>query len=606
METPRTPPTLADLARHGAERWPQAPALRWRTAEGTPRELTFAQAHDVSDEIARGLLALGLAPGDRVAIQSKLRPEWTLTLLAAASCGLVLVSLLPTTVPEEIVHVVNDCDAKAVICEDGEQLAKLRAALPALPGLRHIIVIDEEPRTDGEPGTTDPPTTLAGLRRAGSHAVPAAALARRRAAITPDDLLVIIYTSGTTGPKKGCALSHGNYVAVLKAHPAPPRRRPDQAYASNGTVFVVTGPHTIALLMQLLSWWAGYTFTSFSGGPPDTMPAELRAAAPAVVPLVPLALEMIYRSVLAPRSPAERAELVDAARAGLRVRRMRAAGEPVPPELQEWFDHTDRTLFAEVRERFGGNLRRATVSGAPVSPDILSFFVGCGLPLVECYGMTETAAAATTNTPDDNRLGTVGKPLPGVEIAISDDGEILIRGDNVFHGYWGYDEGEFGAVHDGWLHTGDLGELDRDGCLRLTGRKKELIQLSNGMAVTPHPLERELRAHPLISQAVLYGEARPHLVALLTLDAERAAQWAAERDLPADPRALAAHPLLTEELHRALDHANATVQEYFRAKAFHVLDRDLSMASGELTVSLKVARPVVHARFRELYEALYE
>ncbi|MFC0842482.1 AMP-dependent synthetase/ligase [Streptomyces noboritoensis] len=600
MQAPTTPLTLADLAPRGAEQWPQAPALRWRTPEGTPRHLTFAEAHEATDEIARGLLALGLAPGDRVAIQSTLRPEWTLTLLAAASCGLVLVSLLPTTVPEEIVHVVNDCDAKAVICEDGEQLAKVRAVLPELPGLRHIIVIDEEP------GTTAPPTTLAELRATGTRAVPAAALARRRAAVTPDDLLVIIYTSGTTGPKKGCALSHGNYVAILRAHPSPPRPAPDEPHASHGTVFVVTGPHTIALLMQLLSWWGGYTFTSFQGSSPDAMPAELRAAAPAIVPLVPLALEMIYRSVLASRSDSERAELVAAARQGLRVRRMHAAGESVPPHLQEWYDQAERTLFAEVRERFGGNLRRATVSGAPVSPDILAFFVGCGLPLVECYGMTETAAAATSNSPGDNRLGTVGKPLPGVEIAISDEGEILIKGDHVFHGYWGYDEGEFGAVRDGWLYTGDLGELDEDGYLHLTGRKKELIQLSNGMAVTPHPLERELRAHPLVSQVVLYGEAKPHLVALLTLDARRAAQWAAERGLPADPATLATHPLLLEEIGGALDAANATLQEYFRAKAFHVLDRDLSMATGELTISMKVARPVVHARFRELYEALYE
>ncbi|AYG78673.1 Long-chain-fatty-acid--CoA ligase FadD15 [Streptomyces hundungensis] len=600
MPPPTTPATLAGLSRHGAERWPGAPALLRRDPGGAPHHLTFAEAHEAGEEIARGLMALGLARGDRVAIQSGLRPEWTLTLLAAASCGLVLVSLLPTTVPEEIVHVVNDCGAKAVICEDGEQLAKLRAALPELPGLRHTVVIDEEP------GVTDPPMTLADLRTAGLHAVPAAALDRRRASVTPDDLLVIIYTSGTTGPKKGCALSHGNYLAVLRAQPVPPSRALGDADASNGTVFVVTGPHTIALLMQLLSWWSGYTFSSFRGGSPETLPAELRAAAPVIVPLVPLALEMIYRSILADRPASERAELIESARTGLRVRRMRSAGEIVPPRLQEWFDHAEATVFADVRDRFGGNLRRATVAGAPVSPDILSFFVGCGVPLVECYGMTETAAAATSNTPEDNRLGTVGRPLPGVEVAISDTGEVLIRGDHVFRGYWGYDEGEFGAVRDGWLHTGDLGELDQDGFLRLTGRKKELIQLSNGMAVTPHPLERELRAHPLISQAVLYGETKPHLVALLTLDARRAAQWATERGLPTDPRALSTHPLLLEALDKALESANAGLQEYFRAKAFHVLDRELTLENGELTVSMKVARPVVHARFRALYESLYE
>lgn len=447
--------------------------------EGTQRQLTFAEARVATDEIARGLMALGLAPGDRVAIQSRLRPEWTLTLLAAASCGLVLVSLLPTTVPEEIVHVVNDCDAKAIICEDGEQLAKVRTALPELPGLRHVIVIDEEPAAE------DAPRTLAELRTAGSHAVPAAALARRRAAVTP----TTCWSSSTPRepPARRRAARSPTATTWRCCGPIPRLR---SAHRTSRT------PRTAPSSSSPAPTPSPCSCNCSAGGPDTPSPAstaarptgcrmELRAASPAIVPLVPLALEMIYRSVLAPRSAAERAELIDAARTGLRVRRMRAAGETVPDGLQKWFDHAENTLFAEVRERFGGNLRRATVSGAPVSPDILSFFVGCGLPLVECYGMTETAAAATSNTPGDNRLGTVGTPLPGVEIAISGDGEVLIKGDHVFHGYWGYDEGEFGAVRDGWLHTGDLGALDRDGFLRLTGRKKELIQLSNGMAVTP-------------------------------------------------------------------------------------------------------------------------
>ncbi|MEU5432010.1 AMP-dependent synthetase/ligase [Streptomyces sp. NPDC020719] len=600
--SPNTPhsPTLAHLTERAADQWPQAPALRWREPDGTLHHLTFAEAHTAAEEIARGLMALGLAPGDRIAVQSRLRPEWTLLLLAAASSGLVLVSLLPTTVPEEIAHVLNDCDAKAVICEDADQLAKVEAARPRIPGLRQVLVMDEVA------GRDDPPLTLARLRAAGEHAVTPAALARRRASVRPDDLLVIIYTSGTTGPKKGCALSHGNYVAVLAAHPSPPRSPLASPDASNGTIFVVTGPHTIALLMQLLTWWSGYTLSWFQGGSADEMAAELQAARPSIVPLVPLALENIYRAVLAAH-PAERhPQLLDAARTGLRVRELRAAGQPVPDDLQEWFERTDRTLFAEVRERFGGNLRRATVSGAPVSRDILTFFVGCGLPLVECYGMTETAAAATSNTPDDNRIGTVGKPLPGVEVAIADDGEVLIKGANVFHGYWGYDEGEFGTVRDGWLHTGDLGAIDAEGYLHLTGRKKELVQLSNGMAVTPHPFERELRAHPLISQAVLYGEARPHLVALITLDARQAADWASARGLPTDVPALVRSPELLDEIRDAVERANGGLQEYFRARAFHVLDRDLSADAGELTVSLKVARPVVHTRFRDLFESLYD
>ncbi|ANP52241.1 hypothetical protein AVL59_24210 [Streptomyces griseochromogenes] len=609
------PHTLAHLAQRGAERWPTAPAVRWRGVGGDWCRLSYAEARDAAEEIARGLMALGLGPGDRVAIQSTLRPEWTFALLGAAASGLVLVSLLPTTVPEEIVHVVGDSGATAVICEDAVQLAKIRAARSRLPKLRHVMVI-EEPRPNGTGGESaggvgdplpdDGTMTLDGLRRLGRTAVPAEELMARQDAVQPDDLLVIIYTSGTTGPKKGCALSHGNYVSVLRAHPAPPRRPDGAATTGNGTIFVVTGPHTIALLMQVLTWWSGYALAYFSGGSPERMLAELRETKPTILPLVPLALEKIHGAVLAHRTELERQQIVDAARTGLRVREMHARQERVPDGLQRWFEETDAGLFAEVRDHFGGAVRRVTVSGAAVSQDLLAFFLGCGVPIVECYGMTETAAAVTSNTPDDYRLGTVGKPLPGVEVGIAPDGEVLVRGGNVFRGYWGYDEREFGAVRDGWLHTGDLGEIDAEGYLRLTGRKKELIQLSNGMAVTPHPLERELRTSPLISNAVLYGEGRPHLVALLTLDECQARAWAAQRGLPGALPSLVREPELLRELDEVVTRANAGLQEYYRAKAFTVLERDLSVDKGELTISLKVARPVVHARFRERYEALYD
>ncbi|MER6379416.1 AMP-dependent synthetase/ligase [Streptomyces sp. NPDC001118] len=609
------PDTLAHLARRGAERWPTAPALRWRGADGDWRHISYAETRDASEEIARGLMGLGLRPGDRVAIQSTLRPEWTFALLGAAASGLVLVSLLPTTVPEEIAHVLGDSGATAVICEDAAQLAKIRAAGPRLPQLRHTVLIEEPEQcgagsaatgSTGNPLRDDGTMTLDQLRRLGQTTVSSAELRSRQDAVRPDDVLVVLYTSGTTGPKKGCALSHGNYVSVLRAHPAPPRRPDGAATTGHGTIFVVTGPHTIALLMQVLTWWSGYTLAYFSGGSPEHIPAELREIRPTILPLVPLALEKIHGAVLAHRTERERQQLVEAARTGLRVREMRARGAHVPDGLRRWFEDAEEGLFAEVRDHFGGAVRRVTVSGAHVSQDILAFFLGCGVPIVESYGMTETAAAVTSNTPDDYRLGTVGKPLPGIEVDIAPDGEVLVRGGNVFRGYWGYDEGEFGAVRDGWLHTGDLGEIDEDGYLCLTGRKKELIQLSNGMAVTPHPLERELRASPLISNAVLYGEGRPHLVALLTLDERQARVWAAERGLPAALPDLVREPELLRALNEVVTRANSALQEYFRAKAFTVLERDLSVSEGELTISLKVARPVVHERFRERYEALYD
>ncbi|WJV51020.1 AMP-dependent synthetase/ligase [Streptomyces flavofungini] len=609
--------TLAHLARHNAELWPKAPALRWRDATGERHHMTYAEAWDTSESTARGLLALGLAPGDRVAVLSGLRPEWTTTLLAAATAGLVVVSLLPSTVPEEIVHVLGDCDARVVVCEDAEQLAKVEAARDRLPRLRHAVLMDA-PAAPARPGPAparvERPApvghrartlTLDELRARGRVEVSAADLARHADAVRADDLLVIIYTSGTTGPKKGCALSHGNYVSVLRAHPKPPRAPDATEDHTNGTVFVVTGPHTIAMLMQVLAWWSRYTLVFRRGGPDDSLVDEIRAARPQILPLVPLALEQIHSAILASWPEEDTALILEAARAGLDARERVRRGECLPPRFQEWFDATEKSLFAQVREHFGGALRRVTVSGAPVSREVLSFFLGCGVPLVECYGMTETAGAATTNTPEAYRLGTVGRPLPGVDVAIAPDGEVLIRGANVFHGYWGYHEDAFGVVRDGWLHTGDLGTIDADGYLTLTGRKKELIQLSHGVAVTPHPVESELRRHPLISQAVAYGEGKPHLVVLLTLNERYARKWAAERHLPPDMAHLLREPVLLGELTRVLDRANATLQEYYRAQAFTVLERDLTLDEGELTVSMKVARHVVQTRFRDVFENLY-
>ncbi|MEW2529924.1 AMP-binding protein [Streptomyces sp. NPDC047071] len=599
--------TLAHLARRNAALWPDAAALRWRDSVGDGCHLTYAEAWSDSEGTARGLLSLGLAPGDRVAVLSGLRPEWTTTLMAAATSGLVVVSLLPSTVPEEIVHVLGDCGARVVVCENAAQLAKVEAAWDRLPGLRHAVLMDA-PAEASDPGPAEHPArtvSLGELRARGRAEVGAAELRRLSDAVRAEDLLAIIYTSGTTGPKKGCALTHGNYVSVLRAHPRPPHRPGAARDHSNGTIFVVTGPHTIAMLMQVLAWWSRYTLAFRRGGPDDSLVDEIRAARPQILPLVPLALEQIYSSVLATWSEADASLALEAARAGLDARERVRRGETLPPRLQEWFEAMEETLFAEVRGHFGGALRRATVSGAPVSLEILSFFLGCGVPLVECYGMTETAAVATTNTPDAYRLGTVGRPLPGVEVATAPDGEVLIRGANVFSGYWGYHEDAFGSVRDGWLHTGDLGSIDAHGYLTLTGRKKELIQLSHGVAVTPHPLESALRRHPLISHAVAYGEGKPHLVVLLTLDERYAQKWAAERSLPTDVPRLTREPVLLAELERTLAEANATLQDYYRAQAIMVLERDLSLDEGELTISMKVVRPVVHARFRAALEALY-
>src|SRR5215218_1931600 len=579
--------TIADLIGLAAERYGDTPAIRHKQ-DGAWKDVGYAELSDIVSEVGRGLIDLGIEPGDRVAILCATRPEWTYVDFGIASAGAVAVPIYATNSPEECQWVAGNSEARVVVCEDAEQVAKIRAVQGNLPALEHIVVVDPA-------GGTGDATSLAELRERGRGRDPEE-LAERARAVTRDQPYTIIYTSGTTGPPKGCVLSHGNYRAVVSMVE-------QDAVVQAGDVAYLFLPlaHSFALLIQLTALDLGAVLAYFGGDPKQIIP-ELSEVRPTYLPSVPRIFEKLYTLVTA-HGDAE--QIKAATQVGLKVRALQAAGQEAPGELQRHFDAADEQLFKKVRAAFGGNLRQATSGAAPIAQEILEFFFACGVPVLEGYGMTETATAATTSTPDSYRFGTVGRALPGLDIRIADDGEVLLRGPNIFQGYYKNDDASFGAIVDGWLHTGDLGSVDEDGFLFITGRKKDIIITAGGKNLTPANLENDLKQSRWISQAVMHGDRRPYPVALITLDPEEIVHFAREHGLPEDIAVLAEAPEVIALIQGELDRVNERYAQAGKIKKFCLLDHDLSQETGELTPTLKVKRNVVNEKYADLLDSLY-
>ena len=438
--------------------------------------------------------------------------------------------------------------------------------------------------------------TLDAVRERG-RARDAAELDERARAVTREQPFTIIYTSGTTGPPKGCVLTHGNYRDVVSMCER-------DAIVLSGDVAYLFLPlaHSFALLIQLAVLDMGATLAYVGGGPKEIV-VELSEVRPTYLPSVPRIFEKLYTLVTAHGDPDQ---IRAATQVGLKVRALQAAGQEVPPELQAHFDGAEEALFKNVRAAFGGRLRQATSGAAPIATEILEFFFACGVPVLEGYGMTETATAATASTIHNYRFGSVGRPLPGMEVRIAEDGEVLLKGPNIFQGYYRNDDASFGAIVDGWMHTGDLGRVDDDGFLYITGRKKDIIITAGGKNLTPANLENDLKQSRWISQAVMHGDRRPYPVALITLDPEEIVVFAREHGLPEDPAALSREPAVIELIQGELDRVNERYAQVEKIKRFALLEHDLSQETGELTPTLKVKRNVVNEKYADVIDALYE
>jgi long-chain acyl-CoA synthetase len=585
--------TIADLLPLAVERYGDSPAQRFKVGDEW-KDVSYAELGEAVKEVALGLVDLGIEPGDKISILAHTRPEWTEACFGILTAGATLVTIYQTNSPEECQYVLHHSDSRAVFVEDAEQLAKIRAIEADCPELEHVIVM--------EPGDADlgDALTLDQLRERGRGRDAAEWKARYEAA-TPDDMCLYIYTSGTTGPPKGCLLTHSNYRAITDAVVK-------DAVLEQGDSSYLFLPlaHAFAILIQFATFDLGATLAYWSRDPKMII-ADIAQVSPSFFPSVPRMFEKIY--TLATSNIEDKEQLEKAIQVGVKVRMMREAGEEVPEQLQQGFDQAEEKLFKNVRGLFGQNIRECVTGAAPIAPEILQFFFACGVPVMEGYGMTETSTSATVNRPEGNnfRFGSVGRAQSGVEIKIADDGEVLIKGPNIFQGYYKNDEATEGALHDGWLHTGDLGRLDEDGFLYITGRKKDIIITAGGKNITPANLENGLKQNRWISQAVVVGDRRPYLVALITLDPEEAPALAQHLGLEdADLATLAKDEKVRAEVQTAIDEVNSHVGPVEQIKRFEILDHDLSQETGELTPTLKVKRNVVHEKFADVVDRIYE
>jgi long-chain acyl-CoA synthetase len=488
--------------------------------------------------------------------------------------------------------VLENSDAKVVVVEDDEQLEKIREVRGRLPLLEHVVRMT---------GSSEDAISLDDLATRGAGR-PASEWEERWKAVTPADICTFIYTSGTTGPPKGCIISHGNYRAMLDMV-----QENSVIEGEDVTYLYLPLAHSFALLIQLGSFDLGATLAFWERDPQKILPnlAELK---PTYFPSVPRIFEKIYTaatSAMEKEGGLKKTIFNWAIKIGKKMRAIeRRDGKP-GFLLRKQYEFADTRVLSKIRGLFGGNLRLAVSGAAPINPDILRFFDAAGVLVLEGWGMTETSTAATISTPEDFKIGTIGKPFPGCEIKIAEDGEILVKGPNVFQGYYKNDEATRETIVDGWLHTGDIGEIDADGFIKITGRKKDIIITAGGKNITPANLENEIKQHPLVSQCVVVGDRRPYLVALVTLDPEDAVAYAKEHGLPEDPKQLARNEGIRKAIEAHVEKINEKFARVEQVKKIAILPHDLSQESGELTPTLKVKRAVVAEKHEQEIEQLY-
>jgi long-chain acyl-CoA synthetase len=583
--------TLADLLPRAARKYGAAPAVRFKQDDQWVSR-SFDEVQDTVRSLALGLIDLGVEKGDKVSILGNTRPEWTYFDFAALSIGAVVVPIYQTNSPEECQYVLENSDAKVVVVEDDEQIEKIRKVRDQLPLLEQVVRMS---------GSSDDALSFDDVTTRGAGR-DAAEWEQRYSAVTKDDICTFIYTSGTTGPPKGCVISHGNYRAMLDMVNAT-----SVIEGEDVTYLYLPLAHSFALLIQLGSFDLGATLAYWERDPLKILPnlAELK---PTYFPSVPRIFEKIYTtatSAMEKEGGLKKAIFDWAIKVGVKMRETERAGRKPGFLLRKQYEFADKKVLSKIRGLFGGQLRLAVSGAAPINPDILRFFDAAGVLVLEGWGMTETSTAATISSPEDFKIGTIGKPFPGCEVKIAEDGEILVKGPNVFQGYYKNEEATRETIVDGWLHTGDLGEIDPDGFIKITGRKKDIIITAGGKNITPANLENEIKQHPLVSQCVVVGDRRPYLVALVTLDPEEAVAYANENGLAQDPAQLSSNADVRASIEAHLAKINEKFARVEQVKKIAILPQDLTQEAGELTPTLKVKRAVVAERHAPAIEQLY-
>jgi long-chain acyl-CoA synthetase len=582
---------ITDDVFRNAENWPDAVGLK-RRANGSWTPVTWREFAAEVREIAAGLIAAGIQPGDRVGLMSRTRYEWTLLDYAILTAGGVIVPIFPTSSLDQVEWILGDSGAVAVVVETDDHAELIAAARATLPALAHAWQIDGN-RFGGLPD----------LKTGDVHVTPQQVEERRRSR-GASDLAEIVYTSGTTGRPKGCMLSHGNIVSNTR-NCMQNDGFPKVFNEGASSLLFLPLAHSYA---QLIQYGAIHSRTVL--GPIDMAQAvaELQAFRPTAVLSVPRVWEKVYNNAKHQAVAGGHGKIFANAEAtAIAYSRALDAGGP---GLVLRLKHLvfDRLVYGKLRAALGGNVQYAWSAAAPLGTHLGHFFRGCGINVLEGYGLTETSPATNSNTPDAQKIGTVGRPIPGCTIRIALDGEVLVKGDMLFQGYWNNEAATKDMIDDdGWLHTGDIGMLDDQGFLAITGRKKDLIITAAGKNLAPAVLEDRVRAHWLVSQCLVVGDAKPYIAALVTADPETLVQWKADNGKPetATIAELRDDPALRAEIQTAVDEANKAVSRAESIRKFVILDEDLTEAGGQLTPTLKVRRAIVVKQYAAQIELLY-
>ncbi|MFE9022503.1 AMP-dependent synthetase/ligase [Streptomyces sp. NPDC007808] len=590
---------LADVVFEHARQDPMAVALGRKDADGQWRDVTSAEFRDEVLALAKGLLARGIRFGDRVAIMSRTRYEWTLFDFALWSIGAQVVPVYPTSSAEQCYWMLHDSECSAAIVEHEDHAMTIATVIDRLPRLHQLWQLDAG--------------AVQELYDAGA-ALDDEVVHRHRQAVTPDSVATVIYTSGTTGRPKGCVISHGNFMyeadtVIERWEPVFHSKKGDEA----ATLLFLPLAHVFGRMVQVAAIRGRVRF----GHQPQMNAAALLPDLAAFKPTFFLAVPYIFEKVFnAARRKAEKEGRAGAFEKAVEVavkyadaQEAKAWGDGPGPSAGLRMQHQlfDKLVYSKMRAAMGGRIRHAMSGGSAMDRRLGLFFAGAGVHIYEGYGLTESTAAATANPPHRTRYGTVGQPIPGMTVHIADDGEIWLHGTNVFQGYLNNQKATDETLHDGWLATGDLGSLDEDGYLTITGRKKEILVTSGGKSVSPGLLEERVRDHPLVAQCIVVGNDRPYIAALVTLDQEAVEHWLMMRDKGMlTPAQLVRDPDLETEVRRAVVAANTLVSQAESIRTFRILAQPFTEEHGLLTPSLKLKRKAIESAYAAEVEALYQ
>jgi len=582
--------SLADMVTRRAAEQPRAVALRRKAAGGRWEDVTTSQFRDEVHALAKGLIAAGIGPGDRVALMSHTRYEWTLVDYAVWTAGAIVVPIYETSSPEQAEWIMADSEARAIIVETDAFEKMISDARDRLPGLEHLWRLDP------------------GLRELAARGAEVSddTVAERIRTVRAADVATLIYTSGTTGRPKGCEITHENLLAdVRNAFMGP--LATVTAVAGASTLLFLPLAHVFARIIEVGCLEAGIVLGHCSDMN-DLLP-DLASFKPIFVLAVPRVFEKVYNGAEA-RAAGEGRGKIFARAARTAVAYSEALDTAKGPGLALRAEHAlfDRLVYGKMRAALGGKTHLAVSGGAALAERLGHFFRGTGITVLEGYGLTETTAAISVNHPDRQKIGTVGLPLPGVAFRIADDGEVLVKSQTVFAGYWRNEQATADSfTEDGWYRTGDIGELDDEGFLKITGRKKEMIVTAGGKNVAPAVLEDRLRTHALVSQCMVVGDGRPYVAALVTIDTEALGPWKERHGKPAAAAVadLRDDPDLLAEIQNAVDDANKAVSRAESIRKFRVLDVDFTQEAGQLSAKLGIRRAVLAKEFAQDIDALY-